>query len=145
MTETLAPSWCSQAVPPRDAGPGFEVYDPEFEAVLGSAPRLVLVAETDAHEGPVYVPGEDALYFTTVPQEADALEAGEPSVAIRRLALDGCSFPADPARLSTLPAPVHMPNGMALGHDGRLVVCEQGGHSRRGSAASTREPDGRTP
>jgi gluconolactonase len=129
MAETLAPSWRSQAAPPRDAGAGFEVYDPEFEAVLGSAPRLALVAETDAHEGPVYVPGEDALYFTTVPQAADALEAGEPRAAIRRLPLDGCSFPADPSRLSTLPAPVHMPNGMALGHDGRLVVCEQGTRS----------------
>jgi gluconolactonase len=129
MTETLAPSWCSQAAPPRDAGPGFEAYDPEFEAVLGSAPRLALVAETDAHEGPVYVPGEDALYFTTLPQAAEPPQAGEPRAAIRRLALDGYSFPADPSRLSTLPAPVHMPNGMALGHDGRLVVCEQGTRS----------------
>jgi gluconolactonase len=129
MTGTLAPARRSQATPPRHARAGFEVYDPEFEAVLGSAPRLVLVVETDAHEGPVYVPGEDALYFTTVPQAAEPLEAGEPRAAIRRLALDGCSFPADSSRLSTLPAPVHMPNGMALGHDGRLVVCEQGTRS----------------
>ena len=68
MTGALAPAQRSQATPPRDAGASFEVYDPEFEAVLGSAARLVLVTETDAHEGPVYVPGEDALYFTTVPQ-----------------------------------------------------------------------------
>jgi hypothetical protein len=54
MTETLALARRSQATRPRDAGPGFEVYDPVFEAVRGSAPRLVLVAETDAHEGPVY-------------------------------------------------------------------------------------------
>jgi hypothetical protein len=65
MTEILAPSRRSQAVPPREAGPGFDVFDPEFEAVLGSAPRLVPVAETDAHEGPVYVPGEHVLYVTT--------------------------------------------------------------------------------
>jgi SMP-30/Gluconolactonase/LRE-like region len=131
MTETLAPSRRSQAAPQLDAAPGFEVYAPEFEAVLGSAPRLVQVAETDAHEGPVYVPGEDTLYFTTVPQAADPSEAGEPRAAIRRLALDGCSFPVGPSRLSTLPAPVHMPNGMTLGHDGRLVVCEQGTRSER--------------
>jgi gluconolactonase len=122
MTETLAPPRRPQVAPPQDAGPGFEVYDREFEVVLGSAPRLALVAETDAHEGPVYVPGEDALYFTTVPQAADPVEGGEPGAAIKRQALDGCSFPADPSRLSTLPAPVHMPNGMALGHDGRLVL-----------------------
>jgi gluconolactonase len=36
--------------------------------VLGDAPRLVKVAEVDAHEGPVYAPDEDALYFTTLPQ-----------------------------------------------------------------------------
>jgi gluconolactonase len=129
MTEALALSRRSPAVPPSDSGAGFEVYDPEFEAVVGSAPRLALVAETDAHEGPVYVPGEDALYFTTVPRAGEPPQAGEPRAAIRRLALDGYSFPADPSRLSTLPAPVHMPNGMALGHDGRLVVCEQGTRS----------------
>jgi len=78
MTGTLAPSRRSRAAPQLDAAPRFEVFAPEFEAVLGSAPRLVLVAETDAHEGPVYVPGEDALYFMTVPQAADSMEAGEP-------------------------------------------------------------------
>jgi gluconolactonase len=110
------------------AGPGFEVYDPGFEAVLGGSSDLSLVAETDAHEGPVYVPDQDALYFTTVPRAA-GLAAAAPRAVIRRLALAGCSFPADPSGLSTLPAPVHMPNGMALGHDGHLVVCEQGTRS----------------
>ena len=97
MTETLAPSRHSQAARMPDAAPGLEVYAPEFEAVLGSAPHLVLVAETDAHEGPVYVPGEDVLYFTTVPQAADPMEAGEPRAAIRRLALNGWRLaPAPP-------------------------------------------------
>ena len=131
MTATLAPSRYSQAAPQLDARLGFEMYDPDFEAVLGSAPRLVLAAETDAHEGPVYVPGEDALYFTTVPQAVDPPGAGEPRAAIMRLALDGCRFPVGSSRLSTLPARVHMPNGMTLGHDGHLVVCEQGTRSER--------------
>ncbi len=135
MTEALAPSRRSPAVSPSDAGTGFEAYDPEFEAVLGSAPRLALVAETDAHEGPVYVPGEDALYFTTVPQAAEPPQAGEPRAAIRRLALDGCSFPVDPSRLSTLPVPVHMPNGMALGHDGRPGIQPGRGPHRPGQPA----------
>jgi len=68
VTRTAALCRDAEAAPSRDAGPCFEVYDREFEAVLGRYARLALVAETDAHEGPVYIPGEDALYFTTVPQ-----------------------------------------------------------------------------
>ena len=111
---------------PWEAHPGFEAYDLEFAAVLGAAPRLVLVAETDAHEGPVYVPGEDVLYFTSLRGEADIPTPGSPCAYIKRLALDGLNFPVDPSRLSAVPAPVHLPNGMTLGHDGSLVVCEQG-------------------
>ena len=68
MTGTAALSRDAEARTSRAAGPCFEVYDSEFEAVLGRYARLALVAETDAHEGPVYVAGEDALYFTTVPR-----------------------------------------------------------------------------
>jgi len=128
MTETAALSRDAEAVASRAAGPCFEVYDTEFEAVLGRYARLALVAEVDAHEGPVYMPGDDALYFTTLPR-APSIPAGAPRAAIKRLALDGLSLPVDPSRLSTVPAPVHMPNGMTLGHDGRLVVCEQGTRS----------------
>jgi gluconolactonase len=71
------------------------------------APRRV--AEVDAHEGPVQVDG--VLYFTT--------QGG----AIKRL---------DLARgdVSVLPADVVAPNGMTLGADGRLIVCEQGSLER---------------
>jgi gluconolactonase len=65
------------------------------------------IAETDAHEGPVYVAAEHALYFTT--------QAG----AIKRLALDS-------GEIKALALDAHMPNGMALSHDGRLILCEQG-------------------
>ena len=78
--------------------------------------RLTRVVETDAHEGPVYVAGEDALYFTTQ----------RPDVAIKRLALDGSRFPLEPGRITTLRAAANMANGMALDADGRLAVCEQG-------------------
>jgi gluconolactonase len=75
-----------------------------------TAQRLRRVAETDAHEGPVYVADEDALYFTTVRRER---------VAIKRLALaDGT--------LTVARADANMANGMALDRDGYLVVCEQG-------------------
>src|SRR5215472_12891888 len=110
-------------------GTGFEAYDPEFEAVLGDDARLELVAETDAHEGPVYIPGHDALYFTTLPRPGNIPAPGTPRAVIKRLALNGLSFPVDEYRLSVLPADVHMPNGMTLGQDGHLVVCEQGTRS----------------
>jgi gluconolactonase len=78
---------------------------------LGTAThRLELVAETDAHEGPVYAADEDALYFTTVRREA---------VAIKRLALADGS-------VSVVRADANMANGMTLDREGRLVVCEQG-------------------
>jgi len=68
------------------------------------------VAETDAHEGPVYVAVERALYFTTQ-------RVGR-RVDIMRLSLaDG--------RISTVLADASAANGMTLGPDGRLVVCEQ--------------------
>jgi gluconolactonase len=69
-----------------------------------------LVAYTDAHEGPVYVADEDALYFTTVRTE---------TVAIKRLALADGS-------VSVVRADANTANGMALDREGRLVVCEQG-------------------
>ena len=130
MTGTATLGHTAETATSRAAGACFEVYDTEFEAaVLGRYARLVLVAEADAHEGPVYVSGEDALYFTTVPRAPATPASGTPRAAIKRLALDGLSLPVDPSRMSTLPAPVHMPNGMALGGDGRLVVCEQGTQS----------------
>lgn len=87
------------------------------------------VAEPDAHEGPVYVPAEDALYCTT----------SRPDVAIRRLALDGDRLPLDAERVTTVRASTEAANGMTLGHDGRLVVCEQGS-PRRPEAITAVDP-----
>ena len=98
---------------PRSAAPGsaFDAFDPRFGAVTGDSPRLEVVVAADAHEGPVYVASEEALYFTSLPR------AGR--VAIRRLSLcDG--------RVETVRDPAAMANGMTLGADGRLLVCEQG-------------------
>lgn len=101
----------------------FLLHDARFEDVLGDAPRLVKVVDVDAHEGPVYVEEEDALYFSTVPRGRDT---GFPEVDIKRLALDGLRFPLEPERLTVLRARASAVNGMTLGLDGRLVVCEQG-------------------
>jgi gluconolactonase len=80
---------------------------------------ITRLVETDAHEGPVYVPDEHALYFTT----------NRPRVAIRRL--DLATF-----ALRTVRAGANMANGMTLDHDGVLLVCEQGTFRR--PAAITR-------
>src|SRR5215218_1116552 len=116
--------------------PSFVTHDREFEAVLGAAPSLARVLATDAHEGPVYVPDEDALYFTTLPRPQSVPTAGVPRVDVKRIALDGDRFPLEPDRVSTVREKANVANGMALDHDGRLVVCEQGTRSQH--AAITR-------
>jgi gluconolactonase len=106
----------------------------EFAAALGAAPRLERVVDVDAHEGPVYVPAEDALYFTSLPA-ADPGTAGGPLVAIKRLALDGTRFPLERERLSVVVPDANGANGMALDRAGHLVVCEQGSPSRAAGIA----------
>jgi gluconolactonase len=118
----------------------FETHDKAFAAVIGDAPRLVRVVDTDAHEGPVYVAAEDALYFTTLPRPGVIPAPGFPQVSIKRLALDGARFPLEPDRVTTVPvsAQTRLANGMALDREGRLVVCEQGtpaDHARIGRIA----------
>jgi len=95
----------------------FVAYSPAFETVLGDAPELRLVAEVDAHEGPVYLGDEDALYFTSLP---GASVDGSPSVQIKRLSLDR------PELVTVVVGEANGANGMAAGPDGQLVVCEQG-------------------
>jgi len=107
----------------QTARPRFVAHGRAFRAIAGESPRLARVVETGAHEGPVYVAGDDALYFTTVPRRD---ERGVPQVAIRRLDLDGLRFPLDPGRISTVREPANVANGMTLDHAGYLVVCEQG-------------------
>jgi gluconolactonase len=113
----------------HDAATGaspFEAHDPSFAEVLGDVPRLVKVVSVDAHEGPVYVAAEDALYFTTLPRPANVPKPGFPVVAVKRLALDGERFPLEPERVSVVVERANMANGMTLDPQGRLVVCEQG-------------------
>lgn len=95
---------------PVAPAPSFRAHDPRFADVLGERARLEQIAETDAHEGPVYVADEDALYFTTVRRDL---------VSIKRLALES-------GAVSVVRDDANMANGMALAPDGRLVVCEQG-------------------
>jgi gluconolactonase len=96
------------------------------KAAFPAVRRLVQVVATDAHEGPVYVPDEDALYFTTQPRRANAPTPGTPRVAIKRVQLDGDRFPVDPGAVTVVRPETAAANGMALDLDGKLVVCEQG-------------------
>src|SRR5919202_2161884 len=70
------------------------------------------VVDVDAHEGPVYVADEHALYFTSLPKPG-------PLVAIKRLDLET-------NELTTVVEDANGANGMTLDLDGTLLVCEQG-------------------
>jgi gluconolactonase len=76
---------------------------------MSTTAMIERVAAVDAHEGPVYAADEHALYFTSPP----------PTVAIKRLDLTTRS-------VSVLDDDANAANGMTLGPDGRLLVCEQG-------------------
>ena len=97
--------------------PAFIARAPAFADVVGEEPRLSLLAEVDAHEGPVYFEDGNALYFTTLPQPG---VDRSPSVQIKRLSLE------EPDDLSLLVAEAHGANGMARDREGALIVCEQG-------------------
>ena len=123
----------------RTTAEQFRIDDRAFFAVLGHDARLELVVATDAHEGPVYVADEDALYFTSLPRHTDIPAPGHPAVAIRRLELDGDGFPLDPQRVTTVVERANAANGMTLDREGRLVVCEQGTRSEH-AAISRLDP-----
>lgn len=104
----------------KDPGATFTAHSEAFLAVIGPRFQRLILAETNAHEGPVYVAAEHALYFTTVP------EPGPKNIAIKRVQLKGSVFPFEAGAIDTVQFPSNMANGMTLDRDGRLVICEQG-------------------
>lgn len=99
------------------------------QAVAQRAEHLI---DVDAHEGPVYVAEENALYFTSVPRPGTRVD-------IKRLALDAIT-------VSVVRPDADAANGMTLWPDGRLLVCEQLGGALslvdRSSGARTLLVDG---
>ena len=95
----------------------FVAHAPEFDEITGDCPRLSLLAEVDAHEGPVYFADENTLYFTTLPRPGLDRTL---SVQIKRIALE------EPWDIAVLVAETNGANGMAPDREGRLIVCEQG-------------------
>jgi len=77
---------------------------------LATRIRLERIADVNAHEGPVYVDEEHALYFTTVRTHV---------VAIKRLDLST-------GEVAVVVEDANVANGMTLDRRGRLLVCEQG-------------------
>jgi gluconolactonase len=104
----------------------FLVYSEEFYKVLGDDPHFYTVIEINAHEGPVYVKDENALYFTTVPENSDIPLTGFKQVVIKRISLNTNQFPLDSEAATIIRAWSNMANGMTLDREGRLVICEQG-------------------
>jgi gluconolactonase len=96
------------------------VHRNELRAVLGADFVCSVLLETNAHEGPVYVAAEHALYFTTVPDPVTT------NNAIMRLRLANSEFPFTVQALDTIRRPANMANGMCLDREGHLVICEQG-------------------
>ncbi len=103
---------------PGDNSP-FVVYAPEFLEVLGPSPEYTVVPGVNAHEGPVYVKGWDAVLFTTVPATTDLPNHGNRNVSIGRLDVGSL-------QVSTFAAVTNMANGMTLDREGNLLICEQG-------------------
>lgn len=121
---------------PTQKGP-FVYYSPEFAAVTGPNPQLELLLETDAHEGPVYVKEQNALYFTTVPRTINTPIQGWKEVSVNCLRLDDL-------QLCTVLPLSNMANGMTPGPDGSLLVCEQGTRAARGRIARLHIQSGET-
>ncbi len=116
----------------------FILHSAEFREVLGDSPRLVKVVDTDAHEGPVYVRDEDALYFTTVPLPSSR------QVSIKRLALNGDQFPVSAERISVVRESANVANGMTLDGEGQLVICEQGTRAEAARISRLNRQSGKT-
>ncbi|HEY6136285.1 MAG TPA: SMP-30/gluconolactonase/LRE family protein [Thermoanaerobaculia bacterium] len=95
------------------------IYADEFHDVLGPNPQFGEIPGVPAHEGPVYVRDEDAVYFTSVPQTTNIPAFGDRNVFIGRLEVAT-------GTVTTYRPTSNMANGMTLDREGRLVICEQG-------------------
>jgi gluconolactonase len=97
----------------------FVIYSDAFLDVIGRDPGYKTIPNVNAHEGPVYVRGENALYFTTAPVTTNIPSFGDRNVAIGRLDVAT-------GKVSTFVAESNMANGMTLDRQGQLLICEQG-------------------
>jgi gluconolactonase len=84
------------------------VRDPRFERLVPADSQLVWLADGAMWaEGPVYLPGDDAIAWSDVRR----------NVVHRWMAADG---------ITDLHRPSDFANGHTLDHDGRILACEHG-------------------
>ena len=119
----------------------FVADDPAFDEVTGTLPLLAKVVDVDAHEGPTYLAGEDALYVTTLPRH---WSKRPPRAFIKRIALDGDVFGLPAERVSRVASDVVMPNGMSKDVLGFLITCDQGDRRHPARIARVEPRTGRT-
>ncbi|CAK9870190.1 unnamed protein product [Sphagnum jensenii] len=120
---------------PSDPDCLFEVRDPDFLEVLGVAPTLELVVNTDAHEGGVYFPDTDEFYFASSRRKLGYLasmtsdnkvaHAGDANTEVKKVSLKT-------RNVSTVFRVTDVANGMALDNDGNLLICQQGQGAKPG-------------
>ena len=88
--------------------------------------------QADAHEGPVVVPQQERLYFTSVPD----FKSDDVNIAIRYVDLKT-------GKIETFRPDANMANGMWLTRDGTaLLVAEQGTRDTPGGISRIRLADG---
>lgn len=91
----------------------FVVRHEDFLDLLGPSPRIEKVAETNAHEGLLYMPDTDSLLFTTL----GVLEHAPNQ--IKRLCLKT-------HEIFFISENTDYANGMTLDCQGNLLICQQG-------------------
>ena len=97
-----------------------------------TAERHRIYVKTDAHEGPVVVPDQRRLYFTTVPD----FGSDDTHIAIRYVDLET-------GAVATFKPRSNMANGMSLSRDGTaLLVAEQGTRDTPAAISRLRLSDG---
>ncbi|MDG2273088.1 MAG: SMP-30/gluconolactonase/LRE family protein [Halioglobus sp.] len=94
---------------------------------------LTVVVQTNAHEGPVFVPSQGRLYFTTKPD----FTASDTHIAINYLDIAT-------TRVASFRSHSNMANGMWLSRDGKsLLVAEQGTFMSPGAISRIALADGK--
>lgn len=96
----------------------FLVRNDDFLTILGPCPRLEKVVETDAHEGLVYYPNDNSLFFTTT---GDFKSGSHPPTKwqVKKICLDT-------QQVTTFIEKTTYANGMTLDLQGNLLICQQG-------------------
>ncbi|KAG0559226.1 hypothetical protein KC19_10G088700 [Ceratodon purpureus] len=101
----------------------FVVRDPGFLDLLGLSPKIVEFVKTDAHEGAVWYPDQNELYFSS---NRIALANGGSRADLKKVNLKTGGVTVLSA------APTDVPNGMVLDNNGDLLVCQQGSKTQGG-------------